>query len=134
MVFRISCKPGPSLPFTQNYFTDIIFACNRTEQHIREFVLQLRITSPTKLNLYSVSLHALSVRLVETPTFIEAPPSAATRIKPPTFTSEVKSQWKEVATVFRGFHELDKRAVEWGRSLLYGTSAEEKSKRSPSSS
>ncbi|KIM41352.1 hypothetical protein M413DRAFT_147015 [Hebeloma cylindrosporum] len=89
----------------------------RTEQHIKD-------------------LHALSVRLVETPTLVHAPPSAATRIKPRTFTSEVKSQWNhEVAAIFRGVHDLDKRAVEWGRSLLYGPSkVEEKSKPSTSSS
>ncbi|KJA23903.1 hypothetical protein HYPSUDRAFT_137230 [Hypholoma sublateritium FD-334 SS-4] len=74
----------------------------RTEQHIKD-------------------MHALSVRLVETPTLVQAPPSAATRIRPHPLATEIKSKWNdEVAGLFLGFQNLDKRAVEWGRSLLYG--------------
>lgn len=73
------------------------------------------------LNGFSDSLHALSVRLVETPTLVQAPTSAAARIKPHPLVSEMKSKWNdEIEGLFRGVHNLDKRAVEWGKSLLYG--------------
>ncbi|PPQ68097.1 hypothetical protein CVT25_014260 [Psilocybe cyanescens] len=76
----------------------------RTQQHIKD-------------------LHALSVRLVETPNVVLAPPSAAARIKPHNFTTELKSQWNhEIACLFKGFQNLDRSAVAWGKSLLYGPS------------
>ncbi|KAF9484067.1 hypothetical protein BDN70DRAFT_872966 [Pholiota conissans] len=75
----------------------------------------------TRTNQHIKDLHALSVRLVETPTLVQAPPPAATRIKPHPFTSEIKSQWNdEIAAVFKRIQSLDRTAVEWGRSLLYG--------------
>ncbi|KDR77017.1 hypothetical protein GALMADRAFT_425347 [Galerina marginata CBS 339.88] len=78
----------------------------RTEQHIRD-------------------LHALSLRMIETPRLVQAPISAATRIKPHPFSSELKSLWNhEIASLFRGFHSMDKAAVEWGKSLLYGPRVE----------
>ncbi|KAF5325071.1 hypothetical protein D9619_009899 [Psilocybe cf. subviscida] len=74
----------------------------RTEQHIRD-------------------LRALSVRLVDTPTLVLAPTSAAARIKPHPLASEVKAQWNDhVSALFTGVANLDKTAVRWGQSLLYG--------------
>ena len=68
------------------------------------------------------SLHVLSVRLVETPNLVQAPPSAATRIKPHPFTSQLKSQWNnEIAALVSGIQNFDKSALNWGRSLLYGS-------------
>lgn len=74
-----------------------------------------------------ISLHALSVRLVETPSLIQAPPPAAERIHKDPLVTEIKSRWNhEVAMLFRGFQNLDKSAVEWGKSLLYGPPADTK--------
>ncbi|KAG6833268.1 hypothetical protein H0H87_009443 [Tephrocybe sp. NHM501043] len=67
------------------------------------------------------SLHALSVRLVETPTLVQAPPSAATRITHHPFTSMLQAKWnQEVEYLFAGFGSWDRRAQEWGRRLFYG--------------
>ncbi|KAJ6603233.1 hypothetical protein DFH09DRAFT_1124026 [Mycena vulgaris] len=75
----------------------------RTEQHRRD-------------------LHTLSVRLVETPALIMAPPSAATRITPRPFSAMVQSRWnQEMASLFAGLGALDTRALEWGKRLLYGS-------------
>ncbi|KAF8199359.1 hypothetical protein K438DRAFT_1583385 [Mycena galopus ATCC 62051] len=74
----------------------------RTETHIRD-------------------LHTLSVRLVETPALIMAPPSAATRITPRPFSALLQSRWnQEVASMYAGLREWDIRAQEWGKRLLYG--------------
>jgi altered-inheritance-of-mitochondria protein 5 len=63
----------------------------------------------------------LSVRLVDTPTLVQAPLSAAARIKPHPFTSQLKSQWNnEMAALVFGIQNFDKKAWNWGRSLLYG--------------
>ncbi|KAH9474564.1 hypothetical protein JR316_0013026 [Psilocybe cubensis] len=79
----------------------------RTQQHIKD-------------------LHTLSVRLVETPNVILAPPSAAARVKPHNFTTELKARWNnEVECLFRGIQNLDRSAVEWGRTLLYSSSGKE---------
>ncbi|KAJ7437204.1 hypothetical protein B0H11DRAFT_2108120 [Mycena galericulata] len=67
-------------------------------------------------------LHTLSVRLVETPALIMAPPSAATRITPRPFSSLVQSRWnEEMASLFVNLREWDTRAQEWGKRLLYGS-------------
>ncbi|KAF9467234.1 hypothetical protein BDZ94DRAFT_1249911 [Collybia nuda] len=67
-------------------------------------------------------LKALSIRLEETPTLIQAPPSAASRIKHHPFTSQLHARWnQEIEYLFTGFQEWDKRAQEWGRKLLYGS-------------
>ncbi|KAJ7748423.1 hypothetical protein B0H16DRAFT_906983 [Mycena metata] len=66
-------------------------------------------------------LHKLSVRLVETPALIMAPPSAATRVTPRPFSTLLQSRWnQEVASLFAGMREWDTRAQEWGKRLLYG--------------
>jgi len=90
----------------------------------------------TRTEQHKKDLHALSVRLVDTPTVVQAPPSAATRIKPHPFTSELKSQWNnEIATLVSGIQNFDKTALNWGRSLLYGpTTVEENTQTSSSSS
>ncbi|KAJ7181503.1 hypothetical protein C8R43DRAFT_969386 [Mycena crocata] len=75
----------------------------------------------TRTEMHKRDLHTLSVRLVETPALIMAPPSAATRITPRPFTTIVKSKWnEEVATLFTGLRDWDIRAQEWGKRLLYG--------------
>ncbi|CAA7266282.1 unnamed protein product [Cyclocybe aegerita] len=87
----------------------------------------------TRTEQHKKDLHALSVRLVETPTLVQAPPSAASRIKPHPLSTEIKSRWNhEVAVLFAGFQNLDESAVAWGKSLLYGPSEEGRSR--PSSS
>ncbi|KAF9531067.1 hypothetical protein CPB83DRAFT_761943 [Crepidotus variabilis] len=80
----------------------------------------------TRTEQHRKDLHLLSVRLVETPNLVQAPPSAATRVQPHPLSTEVKAQWnREVENLFRGFQNLDKSVVDWGRSLLYGTSSQE---------
>ncbi|KAF8152986.1 hypothetical protein B0H34DRAFT_87192 [Crassisporium funariophilum] len=78
----------------------------------------------TRTEQHRKDLHTLSVRLVETPALIQAPPSAAARIKPHPFTSQLKSQWNhEIAVLFAGFGNIDRSALAWGRSLVYGPSS-----------
>ncbi|PPQ99308.1 hypothetical protein CVT24_009176 [Panaeolus cyanescens] len=80
----------------------------RTEQHIKD-------------------LHTLTTRLTESPALIHAPPPAASRIHKDPLVTEIKSRWNhEIAMLFRGFQNLDRSAVEWGKSLLYGPPAKEK--------
>jgi altered-inheritance-of-mitochondria protein 5 len=68
------------------------------------------------------SLKVLSVRLTETPSLVQAPPSAATRITHHPFTSQLHARWnQEVDYLFTGFREWDRRAQDWGKKLLYGT-------------
>ncbi|KAJ6545475.1 hypothetical protein B0H19DRAFT_955738 [Mycena capillaripes] len=75
----------------------------RTETHIRD-------------------LHTLSVRLVEAPALIMAPPSAATRVTPRPFTSLLQSRWnQEVASLFAELGNWETRAQEWRKRLLYGS-------------
>ncbi|KAJ7211061.1 hypothetical protein B0H12DRAFT_1061900 [Mycena haematopus] len=74
----------------------------RTETHIRD-------------------LHTLSVRLVESPALIMAPPSAATRITPRPFSTLLQSRWnQEVGSMYAGLRRWDIRAAEWGKRVLYG--------------
>ncbi|KAJ7084952.1 hypothetical protein C8R44DRAFT_821768 [Mycena epipterygia] len=69
-------------------------------------------------------LHTLSVRLVETPALIMAPPSAATRITPRPFASLVESRWnQQIASLFSGLGEWDTRVQDWGKKVLYGSEA-----------
>ncbi|KAF8241093.1 hypothetical protein L208DRAFT_1427399, partial [Tricholoma matsutake] len=76
----------------------------------------------TRTEQHRKDLHHLSVRLIETPALVQAPPSAASRIKPQSFTSYVQGRWnRELAYLFAGFQQWDKRAQDWGRRLLYGT-------------
>ncbi|KAG6810438.1 hypothetical protein H0H92_011857 [Tricholoma furcatifolium] len=71
-----------------------------------------------------INLHSLSVRLVETPTLVQAPPSAATRITHSPFTSMLKAKWnQEVENLFTGAANLDQRALEVGKKLMYGQDA-----------
>ncbi|KAJ7895152.1 hypothetical protein B0H14DRAFT_2334021, partial [Mycena olivaceomarginata] len=66
-------------------------------------------------------LHTLSVRLVETPALIMAPPSAATRVTPRPFSTLVQSRWnQDVASLYAGLRDWDTRAQEWGKRLFYG--------------
>ncbi|KAF8902534.1 hypothetical protein CPB84DRAFT_1645003, partial [Gymnopilus junonius] len=75
----------------------------------------------TRTQQHITDLHNLSVRLVETPTLVPAPDPAATRVKPHAFSAELKSRWNEqIAALFTNVHSLDRTAVEWGKSLVYG--------------
>ncbi|PBK99735.1 hypothetical protein ARMGADRAFT_918707 [Armillaria gallica] len=66
-------------------------------------------------------LHQLSVRLVETPSVVIAPPSAASRIAHKPFASVIHETWNgEVGAVYHWVRTSDKRLQEWGRKLLYG--------------
>ncbi|KAJ7626951.1 hypothetical protein FB45DRAFT_920373 [Roridomyces roridus] len=74
-----------------------------------------------KTEQHRKDLHALSVRLVEHPALIIAPPSAATRITPPSFNSVLQARWnQEITTLFGGLREWNVRAQEWARTELYG--------------
>jgi len=90
----------------------------------------------TRTEQHTKDLHLLSVRLVDTPNLVQAPPSAATRIKPHPFTTQLKSQWNnEIAALVSGIQNFDKSALNWGRSLLYGpTTTEERTTTQSSSS
>ncbi|KAJ3561884.1 hypothetical protein NP233_g9920 [Leucocoprinus birnbaumii] len=71
--------------------------------------------------MISYSLHVLSSRLVDSPTLANAPPSAASRITSKPWATYAESRWnQEIAYLFAGFHEWDRRASEWGRKVLYG--------------
>ncbi|KAJ7451986.1 hypothetical protein FB451DRAFT_1283349 [Mycena latifolia] len=75
----------------------------------------------TRTEQHKRDLHTLSVRLVETPALIMAPPSAATRITPRPFSALVQARWnQEVASLFAGMGEWDTRVQDWGKKLLYG--------------
>ncbi|KAH6903184.1 hypothetical protein BKA70DRAFT_1026811, partial [Coprinopsis sp. MPI-PUGE-AT-0042] len=72
----------------------------RTEQHQRD-------------------LHRLSLRLHETPTYIQAPPPASTRIAQHDFTTTLKNTWnQEVAFLAAGFRAWGRQTAEWGTELL----------------
>ncbi|PPQ77866.1 hypothetical protein CVT26_005446 [Gymnopilus dilepis] len=74
----------------------------RTQQHIND-------------------LHLLSTQLTTTPPPISAPDPAMSRIQPRPFSTELKSRWNDqIAAVFSTVYSLDRTAVEWGRSLIYG--------------
>ncbi|KAJ7227585.1 hypothetical protein B0H12DRAFT_1148815 [Mycena haematopus] len=87
----------------------------RTEAHIRD-------------------LHTLSVRLVETPALITAPPSAPTRITPRPFSTLLQSRWnQEVASMYAGLRRWDIHATEWGKRLLYRPETRPSADAAPSS-
>ncbi|KAL1751574.1 hypothetical protein FB107DRAFT_278536 [Schizophyllum commune] len=66
-------------------------------------------------------LHSLSVRLVDHPTLVPAPPSAASRVSDSDFGDLVRLRWnQQLSKLFLGARDLDQRAVAWGKSLLYG--------------
>jgi len=57
----------------------------------------------------------------ETPTLIQAPPPASTRIEHNQLSAYAKSKWnQEVEYLVAGFREWDRKAVRWGRDLIYG--------------
>ncbi|KAF9453363.1 hypothetical protein P691DRAFT_658818, partial [Macrolepiota fuliginosa MF-IS2] len=66
-------------------------------------------------------LHTLSTRLADSPTIINAPPSAAARITSHPWSSYFESRWnQEVAYLVAGVRSWDTKATEWGRKILYG--------------
>jgi len=66
-------------------------------------------------------LHLLSARLVETPTLVKAPPTAASRISHQPFVSTLKGRWNdEIHNLFAGFSSWEQNAREYSRRLLYG--------------
>ena len=115
-----------NLHYFQNHF--------RTERHKKESVNPFRSSTVVIDFYYYRSLHALSVRLVDTSTLVQAPPSAAARIKPHSFTSQFKSQWNdEIAALVSGIQNFDRAALNWGRSLLYGPTIDKETSQAPSS-
>lgn len=57
--------------------------------------------------------------MVETPTLLQAPPSAATKVKPHRFSAEIKARWnRDVEGFYRGFQNLDRTLIVWGKSFL----------------
>ncbi|THV07294.1 hypothetical protein K435DRAFT_772649, partial [Dendrothele bispora CBS 962.96] len=76
----------------------------------------------TRTKQLSTDLHIQSVRLVETPNVVQAPPSAASRIPEKPFLSMLEAKWNDqIETVFNWARDSDKNIVEWGRRVLYGT-------------
>jgi altered-inheritance-of-mitochondria protein 5 len=74
--------------------------------------------------------------MVETPTMpVQAPPSAATRLKPHPISTEMKAQWnREVEALYRGFQNLDNGLFAWGKNVFYGPSEVMKRRESSSTS
>jgi len=76
----------------------------------------------TRTETHKRDLHTLSVRLVETPALIMAPPSAATRVTPRPFSALLESRWnQELAAVFAGLGQWETHAQDWGKRLLWGS-------------
>ncbi|KAL0573361.1 hypothetical protein V5O48_008604 [Marasmius crinis-equi] len=76
----------------------------------------------TRTKQISIDLHIQSVRLVETPTLVQAPPSAASRVVEKPFLAIVQAKWnEELEGVFRWCRDVDTRVVDWGRRTVYGT-------------
>ncbi|KAI3607343.1 hypothetical protein WG66_004846 [Moniliophthora roreri] len=72
-------------------------------------------------NLIQSRLHVQSVRLVETPTFVHAPPPAAARVAEKPFWALIQARWnQEVEGIFRWCRDADRRVVDWGRRVAYG--------------
>ncbi|KXN87163.1 hypothetical protein AN958_09127 [Leucoagaricus sp. SymC.cos] len=95
-------------------------------------LIQTRLVSLTHLRCITqltLSLHVLSSRLIDSPTLVNAPPSAASRITSHPWSTYMESRWnQEIAYLFAGVREWDRRASEWGRKVLYGdTTSREKS-------
>ena len=73
--------------------------------------------------------------MVETPTVVHAPLSAATRVKSHPFSNEAKAQWnREVEALYRGFQNLDNGLIVWAKSMFYGPSDGIKRRESTSTS
>lgn len=67
------------------------------------------------------SMHVLSFRLADSPTLINAPSSAASRIIHHPRSIDFESRWnQEVAHLFNRVISWDQRISEWGRKVLYG--------------
>lgn len=78
------------------------------------------------LNVFSLSIHAISQRLVNASTIVPAPPSASARIPHRPFTSLLKEQWnQQTAIVFEKLREWEEKAEEWGTKTLYGRGTRE---------
>ncbi|KAK7463476.1 hypothetical protein VKT23_006825 [Stygiomarasmius scandens] len=76
----------------------------------------------TRTRQLSNELHIQSVRLVETPNVIQAPPPAASRIPEKPFLSLLEAKWNEqIEGLYNWARESDRHVVEWGRKVLYGT-------------
>ena len=99
-----------------NHWTD-----TGTEQNNTAESQPLSIHSRYSAHIPPCSMHLLSVRLVDTPTVVPAPPSAASRIEHKPFASLLQSKWNEqVGSVFDWVRTSDRRLEDWGHKLLYG--------------
>lgn len=105
---RITVVPKLTLPVEQDGT-----APTRVSPHRLSFTPFLTSNSTTQ------SLHRLSIRLSETPTYIQAPPPASERIQQNQFSDILKSRWnQEVEYMAAGFRGWGQEAAQWGISLL----------------
>lgn len=64
-------------------------------------------------------LHRLTLRLSETPTYIQAPPPASSRIHQHDFSTTLKNTWnQEVAFIAAGFSGWGRELTRWGTEML----------------
>ncbi|KAF9030308.1 hypothetical protein BDZ89DRAFT_949842 [Hymenopellis radicata] len=72
-------------------------------------------------------LHLLSVRLVDAPTVVPAPPCAASRIAHQPFASLMHEKWNEqVDAAYNWVRTSDRRLEDWGHRLLHGDQRDSK--------
>ncbi|KXN87165.1 hypothetical protein AN958_09129, partial [Leucoagaricus sp. SymC.cos] len=67
------------------------------------------------------SLHVLNSRLVDSPTLVNTLPSAALSSASHLWSIYMESRWnQELAYLFAGVREWNRRASEWGQKAFYG--------------
>ncbi|KIY72076.1 hypothetical protein CYLTODRAFT_389274 [Cylindrobasidium torrendii FP15055 ss-10] len=70
---------------------------------------------------HRIDLHKLSSRLVDAPTFVPAPPSAASRIHKEPFSEMLQARWNDqIGAAFDWVRASDRRLENWTHRLLYG--------------
>ncbi|KAK7680390.1 hypothetical protein QCA50_016630 [Cerrena zonata] len=75
---------------------------------------------------HRTDLHLLSRRLVDASATVPAPPSASERIHHSQFNTLLKSKWNtQLGNLFDGVRELDEKAVDWTKRVLYGGDVKE---------
>ncbi|KAF9810973.1 hypothetical protein IEO21_06730 [Rhodonia placenta] len=78
----------------------------------------------TRTEQHRSDLHKLSQRLLDAPSNIPAPASAAQRIVRHPFASLLKNQWNtQLETLFQGADGWGRRVSDWTRDKLYGGGA-----------
>ncbi|KAF9267929.1 hypothetical protein L218DRAFT_955103 [Marasmius fiardii PR-910] len=75
-----------------------------------------------RLKQLSTDLHTQSVHLAETPTLVQAPPSAASRIPEKQFLDMVQTKWNDqVEGLYKWCQDVDRRVLDWGQKTVYGS-------------